>query len=737
MKEGSSELYPEDLKLIDCDKEPIHIIGKIQSHGYLLVCDATTLEITYCSENIDTLFNKSISELLGSSLESLFEDHLINDLKNATDHVKLSPVRLHLNNEDILLITHKTGNSILLEFENFQESQNAFDYQIQLSEVVTRLSEQNNEQQMCDVAADLIKKLYDYNRVMIYKFDENWDGIVISEARDQGMETWLGLRYPASDIPKQARDLFLKQGVRIISDVNEAPVSILAHQGVERNNPVDLTLSELRGTSPIHIEYLQNMNVGASLTAAIIFKGTLWGLIACHHYTPKFVNYYERQSCKFLTQVFSSQLLLSTTNTLLEKVNESANLRNTLMKQISENWDISEGLVKGDVNLLDLNDASGAALYIDDIVYRLGDAPEERDILKFILEIKKRSTQNLFQSNEFILESDGDQDLIRKASGVLCVFISKFKNDCLIWFKPEKKSTVNWAGNPDKSFTNEKNFRISPRKSFEKWSVSQEKKSEPWQDYEVEAASVLRQNISEIILKKYEEVKSLNNKLTIAYEDLETFSYSVAHDLRAPLRGIDGFTQILKEDYYEELDDFGKSAIETILDSASNMNQLIDNILEFSKVTQYETERAPFDLAKITNDILDFLNVKLNHPKLKITIDANMPMLNGDAKMVTQLMQNLLTNAIKYTGKSENPHIEVGSTLLNGDLFYYVKDNGIGFDQKHEHRIFKLFNRLVGEEYEGSGIGLAIVARIVKKHSGIISVKSAVNEGSTFFFNLG
>ena len=736
MAEGPSALYPKRVELNECDKEPIHILGKIQNHGYLIVCDAVTQNVTYCSANTEAIFDKKVSEILGSSLTHFFESPIIQSLKTLTGEAKSIPQKVRLKEVNYLLIAHSNAGNVLLELEPYENASDPFKYQIQLSQIVTQLNEVSDEQQMCDVAATLIKKLYDYDRVMIYRFDENWDGFVLSEAREDHLESWLGLRYPASDIPQQARKLFLKQGVRIISNVNSDPVAILAAEGDERENPVDLSGSELRASSPIHIEYLKNMNVGATLTAAIVSKGTLWGLIACHHYKPKFINYYERESCKFLTQVFSNQLILSSANTLLEKVNASAVLRNILIEQVSKNWDISDGLINGSSTLLDLTEADGAALLLGDTLYCLGQTPAEDAIRELINSIRKITTENSYYTSTVSLDLETSGDLTDKASGVLCVFISKLQNDCMIWFKPEKIKTVTWAGNPDKAVKQEKNFRLSPRKSFEKWSVEQKGKSEPWKDYEIAAAAALRQNISEIILKKYEEVKLLNRKLKNAYEDLETFSYSVAHDLRAPLRGVDGFTQILKEDYYEQLDDFGKSSIETILDSAKNMNQLIDDILEFSRVSQFEMYSVSFQLSELVEDLIDFLKVKVNYPNTQIICDPKMPPVYGDPNMIRQLVQNLITNALKYSEKASQPKIEVGSEYLDGQLFYYVKDNGIGFEQKHDKRIFKLFNRLVGEEYEGSGIGLAIVARIVKKHGGKLLVKSEPNEGSIFYFSV-
>ncbi|MEE3243594.1 MAG: ATP-binding protein, partial [Bacteroidota bacterium] len=281
------------------------------------------------------------------------------------------------------------------------------------------------------------------------------------------------------------------------------------------------------------------------------------------------------------------------------------------------------------------------------------------------------------------------------------------------------------------------NERLTPRKSFEAWSIQEEGKSAPWEDYEIVAARALKQDISQIILEKYDEIKGLHNLLQIAYEDLETFSYSVAHDLRAPLRGIDGFAHIIKEDYFEQLDEFGKSSIDTIIGSATKMNQLIDDILAFSMVSQSEMNKDKFSMNKLVDDVLGILPISQDYPSVSITVAPQMPQAYGDRKMIAQVLQNLLTNALKYTRAVEQPQITIGFKEHQNKGFYFVQDNGIGFDQSHEKRIFRLFNRLVGDEYEGSGIGLTIAKRIIKKHKGAIEVISKPGEGSTFLFNLG
>ena len=731
-----SSLYPQKVDLNNCDKEPIHILGKTQSYGVLLAFDVKSLNLVQYSDNLSTVFEDSfIADL--TSVHDLLEADKLQQLTSRLNDNKSTSIEISIGGETYLLIAHTNADVLIFELEPKGDITDPVVYQQQLTDIVTELSAAEDEQDMCDKAAKLIRDFLGYDRVMIYRFDENWNGAVVSEARESSLESWLGLNYPATDIPQQARKLFLKQGVRIIADVDDTSVKIQPPLSPVSDNPLDLSKSELRAVSPIHIEYLQNMKVGATLTAAIVYKDTLWGLVACHHYSPKFINYYKRLSAKFLTQVFATQLGLRTSNTNLQFVNRSNNVRSTLIEQMSKNWNIEEGLTNFDTTLLDLTDAKGAAILLEGNLTVIGITPSENQIfeLKNWL-IEQDIKEEVFYTKSLSQLYSKANDFKDVAAGLMFIPISKGDQNALFWFKPERKETVHWAGNPDKAVLSKTGEDLSPRKSFEKWMQEVDGQSEPWQDYEIAAAKALKQNISEIIIQKYDEVKRLNDKLEKAYKELESFSYSVSHDLRAPLRGIDGFAQIIKEDYYDSLDDFGKEAVQTIISSTGKMNELIDDILAFSGLSQKETSAQEFSVDELIKDVLSFIQVDITYPDAVIKIHDNFPRITGDRGMIFQLFTNLISNALKYSSKKDSPIVEIGYKKEEPTVFY-VKDNGIGFDTMHSERIFGVFNRLESDEnYPGSGIGLAIVKRVVEKHNGAIEVESKPGEGSCFYFKL-
>ncbi|RZS99855.1 ATP-binding protein [Aquimarina brevivitae] len=724
-----SNLYPQKIDLTNCDKEPIHIIGKIQSFGVLFVMDKITQQITHYSENFATFFQQDDLVLTkASDLLSLPQlDQLFAKLKEQ----RSVAFEVTIFDKLCTLMAYDLDAKIVVEFEPKSSIGEILQQQQQLTNIVSELSNAKDEQQMCDKAAGLIKEFLGYDRVMVYKFDENWNGAVIAESKEDHLESWKGLNYPSTDIPQQARALFLKQGVRIIADVNDNVVSIVP-KSPANNQPIDLTLSELRASSPIHIEYLQNMKVGATLTAAIVYENSLWGLIACHHYGPRFTNYYQRQSAKFLTQVFSTQLGLRSSNKNLELINSSNRVRATLVDQMSVDWDIAKGLSAHKDNLTNLTAAPGAAIIIDGEIKKIGKTPT-KDELKLLHQwLVAQKGEELFYTNKLSSHYSKADQYKSVASGVLYVAINKEKGDCLLWFKPEKKETIHWGGNPEKAVLSKPGEELSPRKSFEKFIENVAGQSAPWHDYEIAAAKALKQSITEIIVKKYDEVKSLNEKLESAYKELETFSYSISHDLRAPLRGIDGFAQIIKEDYFDSLDDYGQQAIQTIIAATSKMDKLIDDILALSGLSQKQKKPQWCAMDELIQEILGYLQTEITYPDTALIVHQDLPDIFGDRPMLFQLFLNLISNAFKYSAKVKNPKVEIGS-LDQEPTIYFVKDNGIGFDMVHADRIFGVFSRLQLEDYEGSGIGLAIVKRVVEKHNGSIKVQSEKEKGTTFF----
>ena len=731
--------YPEKVDMTNCDKEPIHIIGKSQSHGVIVACDKSTLHIGQIGKNSEEFFGRSYDELLSKPISLLIGEERADALKRLKRTEERPEVReVEINGKEFVMIPHISGDSLILDFEPARSDYNPYEYQRQLTSILNILGASETPEDLCADAAKITKDIFGYDRVMVYKFDEEWNGEVIAEEKEENLESWLGLHYPASDIPKQSRKLFMKHRVRIIADVNYEPVPIEPELSPVTGEPLDLSRSELRGVSPIHIEYLQNMKVGASLTAALISNGKLWGLLACHHYSAKYINYYHRQTCEFLTQIFSNELSLKETNRYIAKLEDWESIRGELVVQIEAEGKIKKGLAEQEVLFTDLLDCQGGAIVLNGKMRLVGRTPSKSQVRQLAEEFLANQDDSVFFTKNLRKFYSPAEDFLNTASGILSVKLGRSNKDFLMWFRPEVVQNVTWGGNPDKKASfDEVKQRMTPRKSFEKWTQKLTGVSDPWLDYQISAAKAIRESLSNIILEKQKlKIDRLNEQLLEAHDELELFSQGLSHDLKAPLRGIDGYAHILKEDHYNSLEKAGQQAVDTILSSTREMQELIDNILSFAGVSGQSLDKGIFSVNHQVEDILQSFNIKSNYPKTRIIMDKDLPRMMADKRMITQVWSNLITNALKYSEKEENPEIEIGARGIEGKTTYYVKDNGIGFDPKHKEDIFNLFSRFSGDGYKGTGIGLAIVKKIIEKHNGSIWAESEAGKGSIFYFHV-
>lgn len=735
MINSSGDAYPVKVNLNNCDTEPIHLIGTSQSHGVIIVCERKDHIITHCSENVLELLGFQIEKLLGNPITILVPKAVIDGFPDVEGKKEILP-EIDINGARFLVIAHISGDDIILDFEPLGEKRSAVNFQKQLSRIINELNSSGTIEDLTLRAASLVKTIFGYDRVMIYQFDEEWNGRVIAEEKEKELESWLGLHYPATDIPKPSRDLFLKQEIRIISDVDYDPARIISSSLINKKH-LDLSLSELRGVSPIHIEYLKNMGVGASLTAAIVIKGKLWGLLACHHYSKRYINYYQRQSVKFLTQIYTNSLGVLTAQNFIEKSQSYGKVRNEILSRVRSQPDLLTVLTSGETPFTTLIPCSGGAVFKDGELRLVGDTPTRAEVLQLVKDHLEKQGM-VFKTRNLEKIYPPGAEFKEKASGILTVKIGDITGDYLIWFRGESSTEVTWGGNPEKnSIIKDGVEYISPRKSFEKWKLQVSGISNPWMDYEIEAVKSLGEGVTHIIVNKQkEEIRQLNLDLRALNKDLESFNYSVSHDLRAPLRGITGFARILKERNLDTLNEEGRRSLDIIQRSALEMHNLIEDLLSYAKLGKVKLETSNVDVLSLIESILENFNVENEFPNTRIIIDKNLPPCNGDRSLLHQLFSNLIGNAIKYSAKTVNPLVEVGFKNENNKVTYFVKDNGIGIDPKLTDKIFNVFLRLAGDEYPGTGVGLATVKKVIEKHDGQIWVETVPGKGSCFYFTL-
>jgi chemotaxis family two-component system sensor kinase Cph1 len=730
----------QEIDLSNCDNEPIHIPGQIQSHGFLIAIDEEGT-IQFHSENTIDFLPNLPANLLGHSINDIepfisknspprFILKLINFAKTGKNFDTVNPFHAEIAGKPFYMIISASGPNFLLEFEHFI-SDIEEDIQKQIGRSVAQMLADKNLNRLLYNSAEQVKNLINYDRVMIYRFAPDGHGEVIAEAKNDDLPAWMGLHYPASDIPKQARELYKLNLIRLIADVNTTPSKIVTTKQ-NSDTPLDLTYSQLRAVSPMHIQYLQNMGVHSSCSISLIYKNELWGLIACHNYSPRFIDYKSRESSKLIGQILSSALEFrqdEANQHLHDHFNANVG---QLSKQMLKNNSIEDALTKQDINLISATNASGAILVYENNIIKIGNTPNDEQLQSLLGWVKNTITETFYFTNELpslFAEAEEFKDV---ASGIMVLTLSQELSEYIIWFKPELIETITWAGNPDKpvEVTADGTMKISPRNSFDAWSQEVSRKSEPWSDEEVKSATRLKTEVTYAINQKAGAIRMLNERLKQAYEELDTFSFTISHDLKNPLATIKGFAQMLNRD--KSLQPHVTDTLTRISNKVDRMNGMINEVLEYSRIGRSELEPVPVDVTTMIHEHIKDLTIAYQADNLKVNIGAT-PALQGDPTMLSQVFANLLSNAIKYSMPVDVPEIFIEGKEQEDEIIYTIKDNGIGIDIKQLPKVFELFKRMDNvKNIEGTGVGLAIVKRIVEKHNGKIWVDSNLGEGSTF-----
>ena len=361
----------EPVNLTNCDREPIHIPGYIQPHGVLFVLKEPDLTIVRVSANTASWLGRAPADLLGQPVSEILNAAEIYAIHRclAGDFEYVNPLRVGLDTPsgriDAYSIVHRSGDEIVLEIElGYAEpvSENAtyFDFYRQVKAPIAALQGDVSFESLCTQLVESVRHLTGFDRVMLYRFEPSGDGNVIAEARDPNLEPYLGLHYPASDIPQQARHLYTLNHLRLVPDATYTPVAVIPQLDPLTQAPLDLSQSVLRSISPLHTEYMQNMGVRASMSISLVRDRQLWGLIACHHRTPKLIPYFLRTVCEFIGQMAAFELTAKADLQDRDYQIEIDTLKTSFFKSISQQTDVLTALTQSPTDLLNLVGATGS-----------------------------------------------------------------------------------------------------------------------------------------------------------------------------------------------------------------------------------------------------------------------------------------------------------------------------------------------------------------------------------------
>jgi light-regulated signal transduction histidine kinase (bacteriophytochrome) len=634
---------------------------------------------------------------------------------------------------------HRSGRLLVLELEEVSAAEEVGLDMLypRLRGFVEQLQSTDSIERLCALAAADMRSITGFDRVLIYKFDADWNGTVLAEDRNENLPSYLGLRFPASDIPAQARELYRRNRLRLIPDAAYVPVPIIPVVDPAHGQPLDLSHSVLRSVSPVHVEYMRNMGTAASMSISILREGALWGLISCHSEGPRRISLRLRNGCDFFTQIFSLQLAALEQAAEAERRIGLRVIQAKLLAHMAEEERFIDGLLKHPDDLMQLARADGAAIVSSDHCWTAGSTPSEPEIQALAEWLSAHQGSDVFATDALPALLPEAEAYGESASGLLAISISKVRASYVLWFRPELVQTVSWGGDPNKpAWEGSAPERLHPRKSFEIWKEVVRGRSAAWDPSEIEAARDLRNAIVGIVLRRAEEMASLAEELQRSNKELEAFSYSVSHDLRAPFRHIVGYAELLRSKESDRLSERGQRYVETIIESAYNAGALVDGLLSYAQMGRAMLSLRLIDMNTLVHDTKRRLMVGVQDRRIVWRIGDLAP-VRGDAMMLGLVVENLLTNAMKYTRPRQEAAIEVACRREGQEAIFSVADNGVGFDMAYVGKLFGVFQRLHRmEDFEGTGIGLANVRRIVERHGGRVWAEGAVNQGATFSFAL-
>jgi light-regulated signal transduction histidine kinase (bacteriophytochrome) len=742
----------ENINITNCEAESIHIPGSIQSCGYLLALNKTDNIIQYCSENCTTIFNKSLSQILGKPLSEFFKKEDVDSFVaySAKTEEAVMPFAFTLGNQTFHITAFSTKENVVMEFEPLsQDGLELPDLFFQTKRFAYSTEIADNLQMLCQDVADETRKITGYDRVMIYRFDKDYNGQVFAESKIDNIEPYLGLNYPQSDIPAQSRDFFLRNPMRMIADVHLPNVPLYALDENADNKSIDLTLSVLRSSSPIHIQYLINMGVGGTFTIALINQGKLWGVIACHHFAPKHIPYHVRLAAQLQGIFLSSQIDVRQVADEFELVKQTEKKLDDLQKIMSGS---EQSLAEEQtlIQLKNLLNADAVVISYKENFYKYGLLPQDEKLNDLMNWLYTSADKVGFEISKLAEIYPQAADLGNKVAGLVYFRIGKQAKNGIAWIRQEAEKTVNWGGNPSEAVKLDvANQSLTPRKSFTLWKESVKGQSATWQKPEIKAASVICSYIQHqfhLVEMQAEEIRylTLNEKLQKANQELANVNWISTHDLKEPLRKIQMYASIILEKHQTDIPEMVKTNLLRMQSSAARMQNLIDALLSYTKLINEEKKLENSDLNIILEEIQAELKENIEEKSGSLQW-GNLPVIKGVTFLMRQLFENLINNSLKFTKEGRPPVISISNQLIDEKTMknnwsnikhdYHkitVADNGVGFNPVYKKDLFKMFQRFHGQQYTGSGIGLSICQKIAEAHGGFIDADGEEGKGATF-----
>jgi chemotaxis family two-component system sensor kinase Cph1 len=669
--------------LSQCDREPIHVPGSIQPHGILLVADIGSLRILQVAGETDRIIGRRIDSIRGHTIAELLGSHaatLVASAQVTSEPVYLGSVAVA--GAKLCLTAHDRDGVRILEIEPSSPlAQSMAEVLAQARNTAALFDRALDHTELLQSAAREARRLTGFDRVMIYKFLRDGCGSVVAEDRAEELRPFLNHRYPASDIPKQARELYLRNLIRVIPDVTYAPSPLIPQLNPATKAPLDMSECTLRSVSPIHVQYLKNMNVSASMSVSIVVDGTLWGLVAFHHMAPKLVPYELREICKHLGEILSQQIKAREDAEAHRQMLYLAAQREKLLGTLSKAGAIDVALLEHLSEVKRVIPADGAAVLFGDRAAATHRTPSQAQVRKLVGWLLDTAPSGVFETSSLVRQYAPAAGYAREASGLLATVVSPEEPLVLLWFRAEQLETINWAGNPHQPTEPGTAIgALNPRKSFEIWKETVHNQSEPWSTAEVDAARNLGRSIFELLQKQ--KLTELNARLYRSLSDKEALLLQKDLLMKEVNHRVQNGLQLVNAMLTLQAEEAGDEQVRAQFGFA------IDRIMAIAMVHRrlWQTDHIRnVDFALYIQDLRDGLVETWGLEWAdQVTVHGQSILISTDIAVVLALVIiELLTNAMKYAygGRPGPIDVSIEQSLLG--LHVAVKDQGVGMPAVH------------------------------------------------------
>lgn len=699
--------------LLNCADEPIHLPGTVQPHGAMLVFDGAGL-LEAWSANVTALLQ--LRPALGQTVQQLALPApvlaMVECCLVAIESGEAFPLSREVDFGASLFdcIVHAHGGRVLVEFEQRELGLDALGvFALKAHNALDRLKRQKNLVTLLQMATEQVRDITGFDRVMGYRFRQDGSGDVVAEARSMALAPLLGLRYPASDIPAQARRLYVINSLRLIPDIGAGSVALVGRAGAAA---VDMSHSVLRSVSPVHIEYLQNMGVAASMSISVVVDGQLWGLLACHHRRPKRVPYSIRMTTDVIAQILAASVQTLEAHARTVLIERAANVRTALMQTLLLGEDTLREVARHAGLICSALDASALIVLQSGrhLVHGAVDAATVQAIVRAVPGPGEVLRERV-RVEDWPPEARAH---VTRWPGMLAMCFDPGNDGWLLALRPEQVAAVRWGGRPENIVApGPLGAGLTPRGLFDEWLETVRGCAEAWSPTHLLIAGQMQDELHRASIARHGETDRARAHLMAM----------LGHDLRDPLHTIQMAAAVLAR--------AGTGAaplVRRIQSSSDRMSRLIGQVLDVSKIESpggLGIARSRLDLALVVTDVVD--EARHGYPDIvfQLAIDGA-ALVDGDADRLAQVVANLLGNARAH-GQLGEP-IRVALQSVAGQVLLTVDNVAapLGEDAIRQlYTPFKQASQAQPRNRGGMGLGLYIVERIVAGHDGTIAYSHA------------